>query len=51
MLKSFREVVRGYLRVALVDGNSASGKLAPEVWTSVEGRLSAKRTKGIHPQF
>ena len=53
--KTFSDVARSHLWVALADGNSASGKLTLEVWTSVEARLSGMvyehlvETGGKHP--
>lgn len=32
-------MARSHLQVAVVDGNSPSGKLTPEVWIRVEARV------------
>lgn len=47
--KPFNDVVRSHLPVALADGNSASGKLLSELYTSVVARLSEMVFEGILP--
>lgn len=41
----------GHLRMGLANGNSADGKLMPQVWTSVKSRLSEMATEGCIPCF